>query len=144
MRSISYFCKKEVQSFTSILWDNFMFQFGISVWQKKIKWKCFDIVHIGIYLLRYSHIGIHLLPFLRKKVENSEMNFWVKEGNCKLVPQHKFFKCLNAPRFKSSKVLLACSFFLSSKVTIFSRIEWVSLDILKWSLCGLLPFVRKG
>ena len=34
--------------------------------------------------------------------------------------------------------------FLKSKTTAFYRIEHVFVNILKWSLFGLLPFVRKG
>ena len=74
MRSMSYFQEKEVGSITSILWENLMLQFGISFWQKKRKWKYFDTVHLGTYLLKYLHIGIHLLPFVRKK----SWRFWNK------------------------------------------------------------------
>ena len=81
----------------------------------------------------------------QKKVENLEINFWQKEGRSKLAPLRMFFKCLNVPRCKSqSSASNMFLFFLKSKTNTFYRNERVSLNILKLSLCGLLPFVRKG
>ena len=84
--TISYFSEKKVGSFSSILWENVMFQFRISFWQKKIKRKYFDIVRIVIYLLRYLRIGARLIPFVRRKAEHFEINFWQKKGHSKLAP----------------------------------------------------------
>ena len=41
---------------------------------------------MGIYLLRYFHIGIHLLPFFGKIIKNFEINFRLKEGHSKVTP----------------------------------------------------------
>ena len=74
------------------------------MWEKNMHWKYFDRVHKGIYLLRYSYLGIHF------REKESQAQFFLK----------KF------------------------KTMIFYRIELVSFVILRWSLCGLLLFVRKG
>ena len=132
-------------SFSSILWENVMFQFRISFWQKKIKWKYFDIVRIVIYLLRYLQIGARLIPFVRRKVEHFEINFWQKKGHSKLAPERLFFKGLNATRFKSN--LSASSmflFYLKSKTATFYWIERVFVKFLKLSLCGITSICHRG
>ena len=58
-------------------WEKILFQFGISFWQKKIKWKYFDIVIVHIFK-RNIQGAFLTLPFVRKKVEIFEINFWQK------------------------------------------------------------------